>query len=51
MDRDAISDSKLMFLRVVDTNQYRPTVKTRRIYAKRNMADHKPEVELTFFVF
>ena len=48
---DAISDSKVMFSRVADTNQYRSTVKAGRIYAKRNMADQKPEVVLTFFVF
>ena len=51
MDRYAISDSNVTFPRVGDSNQHQPTVKTRRYYAKRNMADQKPEIVINVYIF
>ena len=48
IDRNKISSSNAMFLKVAYTMKHRPRVKTISVYAKCNIADEKPEVEITF---
>jgi len=50
VDRNMISRSETMFLMVAYTMKHRPTVKSKSIYAKRNMVGKKPEVELAYML-